>query len=66
MAKTIRSCRSSATVTLPGLFLIAFLGTPDEHKQHKLYPSGHGMFGLFYKQIRGDVLAWLDGYLGPV
>jgi pimeloyl-ACP methyl ester carboxylesterase len=42
------------------------LGTPDEHKEHKLYPGGHGVFGLFYKQIRGDVLAWLDRYLGPV
>jgi dienelactone hydrolase len=42
------------------------LGTPDEHKQHKLYPGGHGVFGLFYKQIRGDVLDWLDRYLGPV
>jgi len=42
------------------------LGTPDEHKEHKLYPGGHGVFGLFYKQIRKDVLAWLDRYLGPV
>jgi dienelactone hydrolase len=42
------------------------LGTPKEHKKHKLYPGGHGVFGLFYKQIRGDVLDWLDRYLGPV
>jgi hypothetical protein len=42
------------------------LGTADEHKEHKLYPGGHGVFGLFYKQIREDVLAWLDRYLGPV
>lgn len=42
------------------------LGTTDEDKEHKLYPGGHGLFGLFYKQIRGDVLAWLDRYLGPV
>jgi dienelactone hydrolase len=42
------------------------LGTPDEHKEHKLYPGGHGVFGLFYTQIRGDVLAWLDRYLGSV
>jgi dipeptidyl aminopeptidase/acylaminoacyl peptidase len=42
------------------------LGTPNEHKEHKLYPGGHGFLGLFSKQIRGDVLTWLDRYLGPV
>jgi serine/threonine protein kinase/dienelactone hydrolase len=46
--------------------LFELLGTPDEHKEHEPYPGGHGMFGLFYEQIRGDVLAWLDRYLGPV
>jgi cephalosporin-C deacetylase-like acetyl esterase len=43
-----------------------FLGTADEDKAHILYPGGHGLFGLFSKQIRGDVLGWLDRYLGPV
>jgi serine/threonine protein kinase/formylglycine-generating enzyme required for sulfatase activity/dienelactone hydrolase len=42
------------------------LGTADEHKEHKLYPGGHGLFGLFSKQIEQDVLGWLDRYLGPV
>jgi dienelactone hydrolase len=42
------------------------LGTAQDDKEHKLYPGGHGLFGLFSKQIRGDVLAWLDCYLGPV
>jgi dienelactone hydrolase len=42
------------------------LGTPKEHKEHKLYSGGHGLLGLFVKQIRGDVLGWLDRYLGPV
>jgi serine/threonine protein kinase/formylglycine-generating enzyme required for sulfatase activity/dienelactone hydrolase len=42
------------------------LGTDDKQKQHNLYPGGHGVFGLFYKQIQGDVLDWLDHYLGPV
>jgi serine/threonine protein kinase/formylglycine-generating enzyme required for sulfatase activity/dienelactone hydrolase len=46
--------------------LYELLGTPDEHKKHRLYPGSHGMFGLFYEQIRGDVLNWLDRYLGPV
>ena len=34
--------------------------------EHKLYPGGHGQFTLFYEQIRGDALDWLDHYLGPV
>jgi serine/threonine protein kinase/dienelactone hydrolase len=42
------------------------LGTPDEQKEYKSYPGGHGIYALFYKQIQADVLAWLDRYLGPV
>ena len=42
------------------------LGTPEEQKQRKLYDGGHGAFGLFYQQIRADVLDWLDRCLGPV
>ncbi|MFC1765299.1 protein kinase [Planctomycetota bacterium] len=42
------------------------LGSPEEHKQYIPYPGGHGMYGLFYKQIQEDVLMWLDRYLGPV
>jgi dienelactone hydrolase len=42
------------------------LGTNDEHKKHKLYPGGHGVFGLFYRQIQDDVIDWLDHYLGEV
>jgi len=42
------------------------LATPGDHKEHKLYPGGHGLFGLFYRQIQRDVLDWLDRYLGPV
>jgi dienelactone hydrolase len=44
--------------------LYELLGSRD--KKHSLYDGGHGQFGLFYKQIRQDVLAWLDGRLGPV
>jgi len=43
-----------------------FLGTPEAHKKHQVYPGGHGLLGLFRKQIRDDVLDWLDRYLGPV
>jgi hypothetical protein len=42
------------------------LGTAEGEKEHKLYPGGHGLFGLFSKQIRRDVLVWLDRYLSPV
>ncbi len=46
--------------------MFELLGTADVDKEHKLYPGGHGLLGLFMKQIRGDVLGWLDCYLGPV
>jgi len=42
------------------------LGTDDQHKELKLYPGGHGVFGLFSEQICKDVLGWLDHYQGPV
>jgi formylglycine-generating enzyme required for sulfatase activity/dienelactone hydrolase len=42
------------------------LGTPPEHKKHVLYPGGHGLNGLFGREIRAEVLGWLDRYLGPV
>ncbi|TKJ33437.1 MAG: hypothetical protein CEE38_20770 [Planctomycetes bacterium B3_Pla] len=42
------------------------LGTDDQYKELKTYPGGHGLFGLFNKQILKDVLDWLDLYLGPV
>ncbi|MFB0537679.1 MAG: SUMF1/EgtB/PvdO family nonheme iron enzyme, partial [Anaerolineae bacterium] len=39
----------------------------NEQTTRKLYPGGHGVLeGLFGQQIRRDVLAWLDRYLGPV
>ncbi|MHC4175067.1 MAG: SUMF1/EgtB/PvdO family nonheme iron enzyme, partial [Planctomycetota bacterium] len=46
--------------------MFELLGTDDQHKEHKLYPGGHGLFGLFNKQILKDVIDWLDHYLGPV
>jgi cephalosporin-C deacetylase-like acetyl esterase len=42
------------------------LGTPESHKELRIYPGGHGLLSLFSKQIRGDVLGWLDRYLEPV
>jgi formylglycine-generating enzyme required for sulfatase activity/dienelactone hydrolase len=52
-----------ATSQLP---MYEFLGTPEAHKKHQVYHGGHGLLGLFRKQIRDDVLDWLDSYLGPV
>jgi hypothetical protein len=46
--------------------MFEFLGTPDSHKKHRVYPGGHGLLSLFSKQIRGDVLGWLNRYLGSV
>jgi dienelactone hydrolase len=46
--------------------MFKLLGTPDEDKDHKIYPGGHGLLGLFSKQIRSDMHTWLDRYLGPV
>src|SRR5574341_833003 len=42
------------------------LGAPARDKKHALYPGGHGLNALFSREIRGDILAWLDRYLGPV
>ncbi|MHC4534358.1 MAG: protein kinase domain-containing protein [Planctomycetota bacterium] len=56
----------AAPLKTSALPMYELLGTADENKKHKLYPGGHGVFGLFYKQIRKDVLAWLDRYLGEV
>jgi cephalosporin-C deacetylase-like acetyl esterase len=46
--------------------MFELLGTSEHHKEHKIYPGGHDLLGLFSRQIRGDVLGWLDRYLGPV
>jgi formylglycine-generating enzyme required for sulfatase activity/dienelactone hydrolase len=42
------------------------LGTPELHKEHRVYSGGHGVLSLFSKQVKDDVLGWLDRYLGPV
>jgi len=40
-----------------------FLGTPEEHKVHKVYESGHWV--PINEEIK-ETLDWLDRYLGPV
>jgi len=46
--------------------MFALLGTPAQDRKHALYAGGHGLNALFSREIRGDVLAWLDRYFGPV
>jgi serine/threonine protein kinase/dienelactone hydrolase len=46
--------------------LFESLGTPDEHKKHLTYPTGHVISGESREKMRRDILAWLDKYLGPV
>jgi len=44
--------------------MFKLLGTPPEHKRHKVYQeAGHLLTAT---QIRDELLAWLDKYLGPV
>jgi len=46
--------------------MVRILKEAHPDARYAVYPGGHGEFSLFYEQIRGDVLAWLDRYLGPV
>jgi eukaryotic-like serine/threonine-protein kinase len=47
--------------------LYELLHQANAQTTRKLYPGGHGVLeGMFGQQIRQDVLAWLDQYLGPV
>jgi hypothetical protein len=41
-------------------------GTPPADKKHVIFPGGHGLMGLFGKEIRAEILDWLDRSLGPV
>jgi len=43
--------------------LFDFLGTPDEHKDLKLYDTDHIPPRVEFIK---ETLAWLDKYLGPV
>jgi hypothetical protein len=40
------------------------LGTPPEHKAHKVFPSGH--IPAERNAVVREVLDWLDRYLGSV
>lgn len=43
--------------------MFRFFGTPEEHKRHVIYDTGH--FLPRNEEIK-EVLDWLDRYLGPV
>ena len=45
--------------------LLHFLGTPEEHKVLKAFPTDHSLSGHI-KEVVKFVLDWLDRYLGPV
>ena len=40
------------------------LGTPEQHKRHVLFDSGH--IAPRIQDLMREVLDWLDRYLGPV
>ena len=43
--------------------MFALLGSPAEHKRHAVFESGHA---LPIDAVAGEILPWLDRYLGPV
>ena len=43
--------------------MFRLLGTPPEHKEHKVFDTGHS---VPREQLVQETLAWLDKYLGPV
>jgi formylglycine-generating enzyme required for sulfatase activity/dienelactone hydrolase/predicted Ser/Thr protein kinase len=45
--------------------MFRLLGTPNEHKRHVVFDTGHTCWGHRNEMIR-EVLDWLDRYLGPV
>ncbi len=43
--------------------LFDLLGTPAEHKRHRVFESGHA---IPVADVAAEILPWLDRYLGPV
>ncbi|MDA2925766.1 protein kinase [Acidobacteria bacterium AH-259-G07] len=46
--------------------MFKLLGTPEEHKEHILYETGHVVFTTRKNQAMAKILTWLDRYVGPV
>ncbi|MBN1509463.1 MAG: protein kinase [Sedimentisphaerales bacterium] len=45
--------------------LFDLLGTPESQKKRVLFPSGHGIPWEYRKPYYGEIVKWLDQYLGP-
>jgi serine/threonine protein kinase/formylglycine-generating enzyme required for sulfatase activity/dienelactone hydrolase len=45
--------------------LFDLLGTPEPLKRHILFPGGHGIPSEYRQQYHGEIVKWLDQYLGP-
>ena len=43
--------------------LFDLLGSPAEHKRHRVFETGHA---LSMDDVVSEILPWLDRYLGPV
>jgi pimeloyl-ACP methyl ester carboxylesterase len=43
--------------------LFELLGSPAEHKRHRVFETGHA---LPIDDVAREILPWLDRYLGPV
>jgi len=52
-------------VDLAQIPLLNALGTPEKDKRHILFDGGHVNL-QFRMDLIGEILRWLDQYLGPV
>ena len=46
--------------------MFSLLGTPDEHKKHVVFDTGHAILRLHRGRAFKEMLDWLDRYLGPI
>jgi formylglycine-generating enzyme required for sulfatase activity/dienelactone hydrolase len=46
--------------------LFRLLGIPEKDKRHMVYEAGHDVFSIKSAEIVGEMLGWLDKYLGRV
>ena len=46
--------------------MFSLLGTPEEHKRHVIFDTGHAVLRLRRGRAFKEMLDWLDRYLGPI
>ena len=46
--------------------MFSLLGTPDEHKKHVVFDTGHAVLRLHRGRAFKEMLDWLDRFLGPI